>query len=82
MTTENQTLDQAAADKAMRRIKTLLAEGCTHQEICDTLNSEGYLTIKHRLWNRNNLTVLLYRLRHKWASFYAVSQRRAGLELA
>lgn len=81
MKPENQTLDQTAADKSIRRIKSLLAEGCTRREICDTLNSEGYITLKRKPWTVTNLKVLLYRLRHKWVSFYALSQRRAGLVL-
>lgn len=78
---ETKQINQVAADKAVRRIKTLLAEGCTRREICDTLNSEGYLTIKGKPWTVTNLTVMLYRLRHEWASFYGLSQRRAGLVL-
>ena len=81
MTQELKTLDQSAADKAIRRIKTLLAEGCTYKEIIDTLNAEGYKTIKGKQWQVTNLKVLLFRLRHKWASFYGLSQRRAGLVL-
>lgn len=81
MKTDDQVIDQAAADKALRRLKTLLAEGCGYREICSTLNAEGYLTIKGKPWTVTNLTVLLYRLRHKWATFYALSQRRAGLVL-
>lgn len=81
MTQELKTLDQTAADKAIRRLKSLLAEGCTYREICDTLNQERYLTIKGKPWQVTNLKVLLFRLRHKWASFYALSQHRAGLKL-
>ena len=81
MNHDPKTLNQTAADKALRRVKTLLAEGCTQKEICDTLNAEQYTTIKGKPWTVTNLKVLLFRLRHKWASFYGVSQRRAGLVL-
>ncbi|WP_119155714.1 recombinase family protein [Caldimonas tepidiphila] len=75
---EQKTLNQAQADKAIRRIKTLIEEGCRYAEICETLNQEGYKTIKGCEWTVQNLKVMLYRLRHKWRSFYALSQKRAG----
>lgn len=81
MNHDSKTLNQIAADKSIKRIKSLLAEGCSYREICDTLTAEGYLTIKGKPWQVTNLKVLLFRLRHQWASFYGLSQRRAGLVL-
>jgi hypothetical protein len=75
------TLNQKAADKALARLKQLLEEGCGYAECCDTMNSENYRTIKGKLWTVQNLKILVFRLRHKCASFYAISQRRANLQI-
>jgi hypothetical protein len=71
-------LNQADADRAIQRIKSLVQEGCRYSEICEVLRSEGYKTIKGQDWTENNLRVLMFRLRHKARSFYAISQRRTG----
>ena len=73
-------LDQAKADRAIRRIKSLVNEGCRYGEICEILRQEGYRTIKGQEWTVNNLRILIFRLRHKVRSFYAISQKRTGLQ--
>jgi hypothetical protein len=75
---DQKTLDQAQADRAIRRIKSLVEEGCRYAEICQILREEGYRTIKGQEWTVNNLRVLIFRLRHKARSFYAISQKRTG----
>lgn len=74
-------LDQVKADRALRRIKSLVEEGLSYRMICETLTQEGYLTISGKTWTVQNLKILIYRLRHKASSFYAISQKRCGFEV-
>lgn len=76
----DKTHDQRAADRSIRRIKELLQQGLSQQEMCDTLNGEGYRTIKLRLWNPNNLKQVLWRIRHELKSWYGLSSSRCGLQ--
>lgn len=75
---DQKALDQAQADRAIRRIKSLVDEGCRYAEICQILRQEGYKTIRGQDWTVNNLRILVFRLRHKVRSYYAISQRRTG----
>lgn len=79
MTQDIKPLNQKAADKAIMRIKSLLPEDLTYVEMCDILNEEGYRTIRNCEWTPINLRVVIYRLRHELASYYAVSAQRARL---
>jgi IS30 family transposase len=72
-------LNQEEADRAIERIKSLTEEGCSHREICSVLGREGFKTIKGREWSVNNLRVCMHRLRYRRRTWYALSQRRAGL---
>lgn len=75
---EPKPLNQTEADLALWRIKGLIEEGCRYEEICQILKREGYKTIRGREWTVTNLRIMIFRLRHKVRSFYAVSQRRIG----
>lgn len=76
---EENSLNMVEADRSLWRIKGLLEDGLTYREICQVLNDEKILTIKGRPWSPQNLKILIFRLRHKASSFYARSQRKAGL---
>ena len=78
---EEASLNQLEADRALWRIKTLVEQGLTYKQICQVLNDEGVLTIKNKAWTPQNLKILIYRLRHKARSFYAISQKRCGFEV-
>lgn len=71
--------NQEAADRSIRRIKSLLQEDLTQTEMVLTLNREGYRTIRGKPWTLQNLRVVLHRLRHEQKSWYGLSQARAKL---
>lgn len=77
----NKVHSQTDADRSIRRIKSLIAEGCSYREMTEILEQEGYRTLTGKSWTANNLRILVYRLRHQWKSFYALSQQRANLTL-
>ena len=76
---EEKSLNLVEADRSLWRIKGLLEDGLTYREICQVLNDEKILTIKGKAWSPQNLKILIFRLRHKARSFYARSQKKAGL---
>ena len=73
-------LVQSEADRAIKRLKSLLAEepGLSYVELAEILNSEGYKTIRQLPWNANNLRQVVFRLRNELNSWYHVSCRRCG----
>lgn len=75
------TLDQAASDRSIRRIKQLLAEEMSQIEMVETLNTEGYRTIRRQLWTVTNLKQVLFRLRHEMKTWYGLSAKRANLAM-
>lgn len=75
------TQDQAASDKSIRRIKQLLMEGMSYQEMADVLNEEGYLTIRLLPWTALNLRQVVFKLKHEASSWYGLSARRANLKI-
>lgn len=81
-TKPTKTLNQAAADRSIRRIKQLLDEGMSQAEMCETLNREGYKTIRNLPWNALNLRQIIWKIRHQERSWYGLSAKRAGLALA
>lgn len=70
---------QRDADRSIRRIKEMIAQGISQAEIVETLNSEGYRTIRLRPWNVNNLRQVLFKIRHELKSWYGLSGTRCGL---
>lgn len=78
-TQRNQTHDQAASDRSVRRIKQLLLDGMSQAEMVETLNREGYKTIRLQSWSVTNLKQVLFRLRHELKTWYGLSARRANL---
>lgn len=78
---EEKHLNQKEADRALRRIKGLVEEGLSYRSIVETLELEGYRTISGKPWTVQNLKILVYRLRHKASSFYAISQKRCGFQI-
>ena len=73
--------NQADADRSIKRIKSLLLEELSQAEMVETLNRENYKTLRGLPWTVQNLRVVLHRLRHELATWYGLSQRRAGLVL-
>lgn len=80
-TMKSKPLSQAASDRSIKRIKELLQDGMLQAEIVETLNSEGYKTIRLQLWNVNNLRQVIFKIRHAVKSWYCLSSRRAQLVL-
>lgn len=76
---DEKSLNFVESDKSLWRIRTLLEDCLTYREICQILNDEKYLTITGKPWQVTNLKILIYKLRHKVSSFYARSQKKAGL---
>lgn len=75
-------LDQQASDRSIKRIKSLLLEGMSYLEMAATLNQEGYETIKNLPWTALNLRQVVFKLRHEEKTWYSLSARRAGLNMA
>lgn len=75
------TLNQSEADRSIRRIKSLLVEQISYDEMAETLNREGYRTLTGKAWTAINLRVVIFRLRHQLDGWYRLSQRRANLSL-
>ena len=73
--------NQVDADRSIKRIKSLLLEELSQAEMVETLNRENYKTLRGLPWTVQNLRVVLHRLRHELATWYGLSQRRAGLVL-
>ena len=73
--------NQADADRSIKRIKSLMGEQISQTEMVETLNREHYKTLRGLPWTVQNLRVVLHRLRHELATWYGLSQRRAGLKL-
>lgn len=72
--------DQKAADRSIRRIKEMVQQGLSQDEMIELLNQEGYRTIRLRAWNKNNLRQVLFRIRHSLKSWYGLSSSRCGLQ--
>lgn len=73
--------NQADADRSIKRIKSMLLEELTQAEIVETLNREGYRTIRGASWTIQNLRVVLHRMRRELATWYGLSRKRANLSL-
>jgi len=80
-TKRNQTHDQAASDRSIRRIRQLMDEGISQIEMVDILNEENYRTIRGKAWTITNLKQVLFRLRHELKTWYGLSAKRAGLSV-
>lgn len=80
MNHDDKTHDQRAADRSVRRIKELMQQGLSQGEMVETLNAEGYQTIRLRPWTVTNLRQILWRIRHELKSWYALSSSRCGLQ--
>lgn len=74
-------LSQRDGDRSVRRIKELLQQGCSYAEICETLNFEGYKTLRLKEWSSVSIRQLIYKLRHQLNTWYGLSARRAGLAI-
>jgi hypothetical protein len=80
MNTKDNTHSQKDADRSIRRIKEMIAQGLSQNEMVETLNQEGYRTIRLRLWNTNNLRQVLFKIRHELRSWYGLASSRCGLQ--
>lgn len=74
-------LNQAASDRSIKRIKSLLLEGMSYAEMAATLNDENYTTIKEQPWTVLNLRQVVWKLRNEQKTWYGLSARRAGLTI-
>lgn len=79
MTIKTNVLSQRSGDKSIKRLKSLLAEGLSQNEIVEILNEEGYLTLRLKAWTRLNLRQVIYKLRHDLRTWYGLAANRAGL---
>lgn len=72
-------LSQQAADKSIKRIKSLLQDepSLSYIELADILNGEGYTTIRQLPWNANNLRQVVFKLRKELNSWYGLAAARA-----
>jgi hypothetical protein len=75
-------LDQAASDRSIRRIKQLMTEDMSYQEMADVLNQEGYRTIRLLSWTALNIRQVVFKIRHNESSWYGLSAKRANLVVA
>lgn len=80
MKNNDNTHSQKDADRSIRRIKEMMMQGLSQTEMVETLNSEGYKTIRLRAWNVNNLRQVLFRIRHELKSWYGLASSRCGLQ--
>lgn len=78
-TTSTRPLSQADSDRSIRRIKQLLVESMSYQEMAELLNREGYKTIRLLAWTPLNLRQVIFKIRHQEKSWYGLSARRADL---
>ena len=78
MASKSKIHDQAAADKSIKRIRQLMQEEMSYQEMAEILNSENYRTLRGCAWSANNLRVIIHRLREKLNSWYGLSSKRCG----
>ena len=69
--------DQHQADRSLVRIRQLVNDGYTYEAMAKVLSAEGYLTIQGKPWTAVNLRQLMFKLRAKSPSWYAVSARVA-----
>lgn len=81
-TQRTKPLDQAASDRSIRRIKQLMTEDMSYQEMANTLNREGYKTIRLLPWTALNIRQVVFKIRHKESSWYGLSAKRANLVVA
>ncbi len=79
---EKKPMNQVASDRSVSRIKELLLQGLLQADMVRTLNSEGYTTIRMLPWTEVNLRQVLWKLRWQTPTWYGLSARRAGLEVA
>jgi len=79
MKNNDNTHSQKDADRSVRRIKEMIMQGLSQTEMVETLNSEGYRTIRLRAWNVNNLRQVLFKIRHELKSWYGLASSRCGL---
>lgn len=80
MNKNDKTHDQQAADRSVRRIKELMQQGLSQSEMVETLNAEGYRTLRLHPWTVNNLRQILWRIRHDLRSWYGLASSRCGLQ--
>ena len=69
--------DQREADRSLVRIRQLVNDGYTYEAMAKMLSTEGYLTIQGKSWTAVNLRQLIFKLRAKSPSWYALSARGA-----
>jgi hypothetical protein len=75
-------LNQVASDRSISRIKELLDEGVLQADIVRALNEEGFTTIREQPWSEVNLRQVLWKLRWRESTWYGLSARRAGFDIA
>jgi len=80
MKNDEKNHDQRAADRSVRRIKELMQQGLSQSEMVETLNAEGYRTIRNCPWSVTNLKQVLWRIRHELRSWYGLASSRCGLQ--
>lgn len=74
------TQSQKDADRSVLRIKEMMAQGLSQTEMVETLNSEGYKTIRVHAWNVNNLRQILFRIRYELKRWHGLASSRCGFQ--
>lgn len=69
--------NQRDADRSIVRIRELVNEGYTYEAVAGILNEENYKTLRGKPWTALNVRQIIFKLRSRAASWYAVSARRA-----
>ena len=72
--------NQTQADRSILRLKQLMLEGLTYELIAQTLNEEGYKTIRQKPWTAVNIRQVVHALRIERKSWYGLSASRANFD--
>lgn len=70
--------NQRDADRSIDRIRQLVDEGYTYEAVAEILNAENYKTLRGKPWTALNIRQVMFKLRSKASSWYALSARRAN----
>ena len=70
--------NQRDADRSIDRIRQLMEEGYTYQAVAEILNEENYKTVRGKPWTALNVRQIMFKLRSRPPSWYALSARRAN----
>lgn len=76
---DTKVLSQKDGDRSVKRIRQLMAENISYNEMAEILTEEGYKTLRLKDWTSLSIRQLVFKLKHDIRSWYGLSARRAGL---